>query len=193
MEQSIENIWKQGFMDEKLILPSKINDLYNKKSKLLIDKLRRTSKWDNLSLIPISLALLIYFSIQDKFIVGAYAMIVLLTLFLANRNHLKQLLLIDQNANCYKYLTSLRDGIKKTIKFYNRLMTIATPIVFSVGFWLYYADKKISQEILIVGISVLILIPIIGVISYRLSTKILYGAILKNLDATIEEMDELRG
>jgi len=192
MEKSIENIWKQGFMDEKLIIPSRINDLYNKKSKLLFDNLNKTTKWDNLSLILIALLSLIFFIFIGKNLVGVYSMSVLLTLFYINKKHLKKLLIINRNDNCYTYLTTLRDGIKSTIKYYTILLAIASPIVLCLGFWLYYHDQEIAQETLIVGLTVIVLMPIISIIGYRLSNKILYGSMIKNLDTIIKEMNELK-
>jgi hypothetical protein len=38
MEKSIEAIWKEGFLNEKSLVAPKINDLYNQKSKDLVDK-----------------------------------------------------------------------------------------------------------------------------------------------------------
>ena len=122
MEKSIENIWKQGFMDEKLAIPPRINDLYVRKSKLLFDKMKNTTKWDNFSLLLMGLVSVIFFSVQGKIIFGTYTMLILVALFYTNANQLKKLFTTGKNTNCYSYLKSLRDDIKSSIKFTNRLL-----------------------------------------------------------------------
>jgi hypothetical protein len=192
MEKAIETIWKEGFMEEKLIIPSKVNDLYNKKSKMLFEDLRKTSKWDQLSLVLIAVVFLAFFSIRGEILLGIYSLAGLVSLFFVNKKHLDQLLAINQHDNCYTFLTSLRSGINKTIKYYTRLLTIASPLALGLGFLLYYWNQKIPQETLIVALTVTVIMPLISITAYRLSNKLLYGSMLKNLDTMIEEMDELK-
>ena len=39
MEKSIEEIWKNGFLQNEALVAPKVNDLYNQKSKNIVDKL----------------------------------------------------------------------------------------------------------------------------------------------------------
>ena len=192
MEQTIENIWKQGFVNEELTLPHKINNVYSKRSNLILDKLRRTLKWDNLSLIPIALVFLGYFWSVDKLLLGSYGVVLISALFLVNRKHLKQLMNIKEYSNCYDYLSALQKGIQNTMKFYNRLLAVAAPIAFSVGVWLYFKDEKPLEEILIIAVIVAAVMPLGSILVYRLSTKVLYGQVLSDLEKTIEEIKELQ-
>ena len=41
MEKSIENVWTKGFENSNELLSPKSVNLYNQKSKLLIDKIKR--------------------------------------------------------------------------------------------------------------------------------------------------------
>jgi len=41
MENSIETIWKEGFLHEKSLVVPRVNDLYNRKSIHLVDRLKR--------------------------------------------------------------------------------------------------------------------------------------------------------
>jgi len=41
MKNSIEEVWKEGFLNEKSLVAPKINDLYNQKSKDLVEKMER--------------------------------------------------------------------------------------------------------------------------------------------------------
>ena len=44
MDKSIEEIWDNGFQNNKYSIPPVIVDLYHKKSILTVDKLKSTSK-----------------------------------------------------------------------------------------------------------------------------------------------------
>lgn len=191
MNQSIENIWKQGFVKEELVLPSKVNNIYTKRSNLLVGKLRRTLKWDNLSLIPLGLICFIYFFWAGKLIVGIYGTVLIAALFFLNQRHLNHLLHINERSSCHHYLVSLQLGIVKIKKFYNRLLAIAVPLTTSFGIWLYYLGEKPIEEILTIVLIICIVMPLGSIAVYRISNRMLYGAILKKLEQTIQEMEEL--
>jgi hypothetical protein len=89
MDKSIEELWSKGFQDEKYLIPPVINDLYNKKSILTVDKLKSVSKKDNWSIIPLSIITLIFFIIKSKLLFGLYVSSLMLSLFFLNRKKLK--------------------------------------------------------------------------------------------------------
>ncbi len=192
MKQSIENIWKEGFADESLTAPSKINSLYDKKSLLLINKLKASTKKDNISLIPISLVLFILFSVIGKVHVGLYSTAVLILLFINNKKLLDRLFAIQESSNCYDYLTALRGGIKSTIRKTIYLMIAAPPLVFGVGVWLYFLEDPIPKTAVTVLVVLSMISPILGLIGYHLSNQIIYGPTIKNINTIIREMEELR-
>jgi hypothetical protein len=51
MEKSIEAIWKEGFLNEKSLVAPKINDLYNQKSKDLVDRMKRMYRNNLIALV----------------------------------------------------------------------------------------------------------------------------------------------
>ena len=81
MEKSIENIWKEGFETNKSFELPLVRNLYTRKSKLIIDKIKSTSKWDNLSLIPISILLFGIFAFLSKIVLGIYVAALIISLF----------------------------------------------------------------------------------------------------------------
>ena len=88
MDKSIEELWSKGFQDEKYLIPPVIDDLYTKKSKLTVDKLKSVSKKDNWSMIPLSIIILIFFIIKSKLLFGLYMSALILSLFFLNRKKL---------------------------------------------------------------------------------------------------------
>ena len=51
MTQSIEKIWQEGFINDKALVAPKLNDLYNQKSKNIVDKFERVFKWNLIGLM----------------------------------------------------------------------------------------------------------------------------------------------
>ncbi len=50
MEKSIESIWNKGFENSNNLQAPKQNDPFKQKSKLIVDKIRKTSVIDNYAL-----------------------------------------------------------------------------------------------------------------------------------------------
>jgi len=101
MDKSIEELWSKGFQDEIYLIPPVIDDLYTKKSKLTVDKLKSVSKKDNWSIIPLSIITLIFFVIKSKLIFGFYISALMLSLFFLNRKKLNFLNTIYTCQSCY--------------------------------------------------------------------------------------------
>src|SRR5215203_3076088 len=64
MKNSIETIWKEGFLNEKSLVAPKINDLYNQKSTDLVDKIERMFKVNRIAILIMA----IVFPIIDYFL-----------------------------------------------------------------------------------------------------------------------------
>ncbi len=65
MENSIETIWKEGFLNEKRLVAPKINDLYNQKSKHLVDKMERTFRVNIIIVIGLSIVIPVIYYFLD--------------------------------------------------------------------------------------------------------------------------------
>ena len=65
MEKSIETIWKEGFLKSDALVAPKLNDLYNQKSKHIIDKFKRMFKINLIAIVAGSFVVLV-----ASFIVG---------------------------------------------------------------------------------------------------------------------------
>ena len=58
MENSIETIWKEGFLKNDALVAPKLNDLYNQKSLHLIDQLKRMFKINLMAILAFAIAVL---------------------------------------------------------------------------------------------------------------------------------------
>jgi len=199
MERSIENIWKEGFESDKSFKLPVIKDLYNQKSKLIIDRIRATSKKDNISLIPIAILQFVLFVFLGKILLGAYIGVLLIFLFILNKRMLKKLDQLDLSSNTYYYLTNYYSKLKEIQQFYTSLLAIGFPIIIIPCYWMYFQETPIMTnfmsldlilQILVVAALALVLSGL-GVASYRLSTQLLYAKLITRLEEIIKDMEAL--
>jgi hypothetical protein len=201
MDKSIEEIWSEGFQDEKYLIPPVINDLYNKKSILTVDKLQSVSKKDNWSIIPLSIITLIFFIIKSKLLFGLYISALMLSLFFLNRKKLKFLYTINTSQSCFQYLGKLQEMIKNNVKSTTRLLGFGLPFFGYLGLCIFIFESNMenfiletysSKQLLIKSIIILMSLSVIGIISFRLANYLVYGRLIKKIDEMIDELNLLK-
>ena len=100
MEKSIEAIWKEGFLSETSLVAPKINDLYNQKSKHLVDKMKRMFRVNLIAIVIISIVIPIVYYFVDAIWQGAAASILLLLTAWYYKRQMRNLKTLDQGATC---------------------------------------------------------------------------------------------
>ena len=201
MDKSIEEIWSDGIQDEKFLIPPVIDDLYNKKSILTVDKLKSVSKKDNWSIIPLSIITLIFFIIKSKLLFGLYISALMLSLFFLNRKKLKFLYSINTSQSCFQYLGKLQEMIKNNVKSTTRLLGFGLPFFGYLGLCIFIFESNMenfiletysSKQLLIKSIIILMSLSVIGIISFRLTNYLVYGRLIKKIDEMIDELNLLK-
>ncbi len=200
MEKSIETIWTKGFLKQEELIAPKINDLYNRKSKLLIEKLKRTYKADNRSTLPLAVIAVVGFGFKGYLILGLFLMVLMIGMFFLNRRKLAELEKIRVESSSYEYLLEYRKMFTALKKFYTRLLGVGAPLAGMTAYYLFFRssavmDKFLSIEPYKLGLILLLIalcLSAMGIFAYRLSTKMIYGSFIEKLDEMIAEMKELR-
>lgn len=213
MKNSIESIWKEGFLNEKSLVAPKINDLYNQKSIHLIDQMKRMFKANLIAIIVLSIVILVTHYFLDAIWPGvATAVLLLLTAWYSQRQ-MKGLKDLDQGTNSFDYLQSFDQWLKKAIANNQKIVRFSYPAYFLIAcstIWSAYDKQpelsfKIQQafpELTFIGNVPLVALIVAGVITllvlyfsgkiYRWDVRLVYGRIFNKLDETIEEMEKLR-
>jgi hypothetical protein len=217
MEKSIETIWKEGFLKSDALVAPKLNNLYNQKSKHIIDKFKRMFKM-NLILIILGsfIVLAASFAVGIPYM-GVPMFIILNVLVILNKRLLNTLMLIDKSDNSYDYLMSFDVWLKSQISINKRFARVLYPTVFLsliAGFWMKSTDGYRMGDLLVEKIlttmpdlSLIFGIPVIGIIGtivivsflilaggkiYEWDLKIVYGRVLRKLDEIIADIQELQ-
>ncbi len=201
MEKSIENIWKKGFLNDESNQAPKIEGLYNKKSLLLVEKIKQTYKKDNLAILPIAGILLVGCLYFGKVVLGLYIFLILLSLFYLNKKALHPLEKLELNTSSYAYLVDYRKCIMAIIKSYTQVFALIAPFAIGIGCLIYLKDNPwfqtfvINEEISkisLICVIALFLVSLIFTAIYKATTELTYGNYLKNLNEIISDLEELK-
>src|SRR5687768_15021902 len=106
MKNSIEVIWKEGFLNEKSLVAPKINDLYNRKSKDLVDKMKRMYRNNLIALVSMSIAFPILYYFLDVIWQGVATSILLLLTGWYGIREKRSIKTLDHGATSLDYLKS---------------------------------------------------------------------------------------
>lgn len=204
MEKSIEKIWNEAFIEEQSLIAPKINNIYNQKSKLIIDKIKRTYEFDNKGLLPIAGIVVIGGILLSETIIGLYGTFLILCLYFFNLSLLSKFSKIDVKSDNLTYLKNYRSVIKSITNATKKLLIFAIPLAVLSIFVLAYNVKKTSFlskfisedttfiQLFGIGFVIAVVVAIIGKIAFTLSTKLLYGTLVSKLDDIIQELETLK-
>jgi hypothetical protein len=200
MEKSINDIWTKGFENSNELSSPKIMNLYNQKSKLLVDKIKKTSETDNKSLLPIAFIFAVGFSIAGHILLGFYGMILIIALFFFNRKLLSSLENIKITSSNYDYLIAYKKAIDKIIESSFKLLGFGLPIIVITGFWLYFRSSSkyahfinsySSLHIILIIIALAGIISLAGLSIYKITSHTLYRKHLNDLNMIISDLKNM--
>ncbi|MFT6924314.1 MAG: hypothetical protein ACJA1C_003336 [Crocinitomicaceae bacterium] len=212
MEKSIEEIWKNGFLKNEALVAPKVNDLYNQKSKNIVDKLLQMGQTNIYAILIGSFIILFVSVITGATIMGLALFFLLGWLVLAGRELKKKVDEIDKSMSSYAYLKAVNSWRNDAIALYTRIYRVFYPLFvlsIGIGFWFstFGTDlavnlaEKFPNMIYILGMPLypLIVLSTIAVLSsvfagriYRLDLNIVYGNVFAKIEELIADMDELR-
>lgn len=202
MEKSIESVWQNGFLDADELKVPKIKNLYNRKSTLVIGKIKKTHKL-HLLLREISATIWVVILALSGHITTA---IVTGTLFRLMNNYynsiLKPLKLINKSKNSYDYLTTFRNKLHEITTKKLLFMGIICPLIYILFMYIFYNELGTYEKNIknlfgtlnngsILLYSYIVISITMFLIAY-LSEKAIYRNSLKKLDEIIADMEELR-
>lgn len=204
MEKSIEKIWNEAFIDEQSLIAPRINNLYNQKSKSIINKIKRTYEFDNRGLLPIAGIVAIGGILLSETIIGLYGTILILCLYYYNTKLLSRFSNLDVKSDNLTYLKNYRKVVKSVSLATKRMFIFVIPfVVLSIFILAFFVKEKsfLSRfikegttflEIIGIGGLVALIFSIIAMLAFKLSTKLLYGTLFSKLDDLINEIEGLK-
>ena len=212
MKNSIEEIWKEGFLNEKSLVAPKINDLYNQKSKDLVDKMKRMYKINLIALVGMAIVFPIWYYFLDVIWQGvAISILMLLTVWYSKRQK-RSFKTLDHGATSLDYLKSFDRLLKDSLSKGEKVLRFTYPLYFLIAISVMWSawnkgplTSKMYQEYpdvmfiggvplfawIIAGVAFLLMFYFSGRI-YRWDVGLVYGRIFRKLEETIAEMEKLK-
>jgi len=212
MEKSIETIWKEGFLQSDALVAPKLNDLYNQKSKNIVDKLVRIFKinlWGVLALGVVFWLIAYFWGVP---IIGAIFFLLFVVLVVFGKLEMDKMKEFDKNVSSYEYLKAVDTWLKAVLAGYIKIYRFFYPAFFIltiVGIWFSTDGVIISEKLInkfpdlqmLFGMPVYLLI-FMGAIAvllalftgpiYRLDMELAYGRVFGKLEDMLADMEELR-
>ncbi|MFT5541646.1 MAG: hypothetical protein ACI96N_000831 [Arenicella sp.] len=212
MIKSIETMWKEGFINEAHLSVPKINDLYNRKSQNIVDKLRNMFAINIKAIMVGSLIMFIVMSLIGAPFLGLYICCLLVPLIIIAKKELKKSVDLSKGQSSYDYIMSFNNWLQSSIKVYSGYYKIFYPMFFlgmatqaivskAGGKLIALLVDALPTSIIILGqpYYILLALALLTIIIaryaeslYRLDLNIVYGRQLKKLDELIIDMEELR-
>lgn len=213
MKNSIESIWKEGFLNEKSLVAPKINDLYNQKSIHLIDQMKRMFKVNLIAIVILSIVILMIHYFLDAIWPGvATAVLLLLTAWYGKRqmHGLKDL---NQGANSFDYLKSFDQWLKDAITSSQKVVRFSYPAYFLIACstigsaWTQEPELILKVQQKFPGLTFIGSFPLFALIAasvitllmfsfsdkiYKWDVRLVYGRVFNKLEETIAEMEQLK-
>lgn len=212
MTRSIETMWKEGFINEAHLSAPKINDLYNRKSQNIVDKLQNMFVLNTKAIIVGSVIMLIIMSLMGAPFLGLYICCLLVPLIIIAKKELKKSVNLSKGQSSYDYLKSFNDWLKSSIKAYSSYYKIFYPMFFlgmatqaivskAGGKLIALLVEAFPTSMIILGQPYYILLALVlgtlifaryAVAIYQWDLNMVYGRQFKKLDELITDMEELR-
>ena len=213
MKNSIESIWKEGFLNEKSLVAPKINDLYNQKSMHLIDKMKRMYRNNLIALVIMANVFPILYYFLDAIWQGAAASILLLLTAWYSKRQKRSIKTPDHGATSLDYLKSFDRSLKDALSKSEKILRFSYPLYFliaisTIGSAWNKSEKPISEihrkfpDLIFIGNVPLFALIIVGVITllmfyfsdkiYKWDVRLIYGRVFDKLEETIAEMEKLK-
>jgi hypothetical protein len=212
MSNSIEEIWKKGFISNEALVAPKLNDLYNQKSRNIVDKFARVYKWNLIGLVAFAVTVIVALTLFGTPYLGLFIAAMLMSLVIRGRKELASLMLLDKNVSSYQYLKSFDDWLKAMMRAYAKHYSVFYPALFlSIALQFRFSEfcqraingfvHKYPDTIMLFATPLYLLLVVAVIASlllyfsgalFRLDFNSLYGRMLIKLEDLISDMEELR-
>lgn len=212
MTKSIETMWKEGFVNEAHLSAPKVNDLYNRKSQNIVDKLQSMFAINTKAIIVGSVIMLIIMSIIGAPFLGLYIGCLLVPLIIIAKRELKKSVDLSIGQSSYDYIMGFNNWLKSAIKTYSGYYKLFYPMFFlgmatqgivsnAGGELIALLIEVFPTEMIIFGQPYYILVALaLGTVIfaryaeaiYQWDLNMVYGRQFKKLEELIADMEELR-
>lgn len=212
MEKSIEEIWKEGFLNEKSLVAPKINDLYNRKSKHMVDRIKRMFRINAIATVMMAIVFpIIHYFLGALWQGTAASLLLLLTAWYSIRQ-MRGISTLDHGVTSFDYLKTFDRWLKEVVSKNGKVVRFSYPLYFLIAIstiWSAWNKGELTSKmyqrypdvtflggvplfvLIIAGVAALLMLYFSERI-YRWDVRLMYGRVFDKLEETIVEMEKLK-
>ncbi len=213
MEKSIETIWKEGFLRNDLTVAPKINNLYNQKSRNIIDRIKGMMRVNLIALVMFSVVIVVWWYFLGVLYLGILVAVLLNVFAYYMKLQMEGMKELDHGACSYDYLKAFNNWLEDSIDNNVKIMRVFYPVMFLCAIatiWFSNDNATVLKElfsrhfpqmILWGDIAVVVLAVVVFVALamaffagriYRWDVNLVYGRVFRKLKEIMADMEELR-
>lgn len=216
MEKSIENIWKEGFMNSEMSTIPKIDDIKSLQSLYFVDQFKKSYQTNIIVLTATAILILLAAVIGGVPFTGLFLFLLFASLAILGRKELNKLERINMGIDCYEFLQKVNHWVKELLARFQQIYRFWIPLFFIGGSWgllntnffIPFLGESLMDKIvsspstyLLADLPVLWIMGIVLVATglsffsaqfFKREMKSIYGEQINRLDQLLEEMKELR-
>ena len=213
MEKSIETIWKEGFLDKDALIAPKINNLYDQKSKNIVDKMMRMMKINIIAIYAFAAGFLAYALLTGiPVVISIFVFLLFVMVGVHSQIQIKKTRGFNKGRNSFEYLKGFELWLKSQVSRNVVLSRFFYPVAFLAAIsmvWFSNGREKALEkllnkypDIIMVGgvplyflLGVMVIVVLMAIFAgkiYRLDIGIVYGRVFKKLQEIISDLEELR-
>jgi len=212
MKKSIEEIWKEGFLNDKSMVAPKINDLYSQKSKHVVNQIEGIFRTHVIAIIVMSVVFPIIHYFLDAVWQGVATSVLLLFSAWYSVRQGRSIKAPDQGATSLDYLKSFDRWLKDALSRGEKILRFTYPLYFLIALstiWSAWNKRELASRMyqeypdvtaigrvpilawIITGAATLLMFYFSGRI-YRWDIRLVYGRVFDKLEEIILEMEKLK-
>ena len=213
MRKTLEATWREGFLNSGALVAPKVNDLYTRKSRHIVDRIQRMQRSNEIAIVigaPILWAFLSAIGIPYT---GAIMCTVWVGLLVVRRLYITKFDAPDNSLDSYHYLKAFHGWLKDRMarsKRVQRHLYAVTFLAIAIGMGASAGGRLVIRLIveshpdvrlingvplvLIAGVvAMAIVVELLGGIIFDFDVNTVYRGVFRKLDEMVAEMEELRG
>jgi hypothetical protein len=213
MRKTIEATWREGFLSPDALVAPKVNDLYTRKSRHIVDRIQRMLRINEIAITigaPITWILLSAVGVPYT---GAILWMALMGLLVVRRLYVAKFDAPDNSLDSYHYLKAFHGWLKGRMARSKRVQRHFYAVAFlafaigvgasAIGQALIRLIVEINPDVrlingvplvLIAGVvAAAIVVDLLGGVIFDFDVNIVYRSVFRKLDQMVAEMEELRG
>jgi hypothetical protein len=214
MRKTIEATWREGFLNPDALVAPKVNDLYTRKSRHIVDRIQRMQRINEIAIVigmPIMWAFLAVSGIPYAGPIICAAWVGLIVV----RRQFPHITKFDEpvSVDSYQYLKAFQRWLKNRLAWGRRVqghLYAVTFLALAIGIGASAVGQVLIRSIvenfpdvrlvngaplvlIVVVVAMTIVVDLFGGVIFDFDMQTVYRRVFEKLDQMVAEMEELRG